>query len=65
MHPEHSASETGMRSIHFPLMIEPLVFRPNTEGGGYMVDGDITKILPSGASGGRTGGGCDQGRSNG
>ncbi len=30
----------------FPLMIEPLVFRPNTEGGGYMVDGDIAKILP-------------------
>jgi class I fructose-bisphosphate aldolase len=30
----------------FPLMIEPLVFRPNTESGGYMVDGDITKILP-------------------
>ncbi|MBV9671205.1 MAG: aldolase [Verrucomicrobia bacterium] len=29
-----------------PLMIEPLVFRPNAEGGGYMVDGDITKILP-------------------
>jgi fructose-bisphosphate aldolase, class I len=33
---------------HFslPLMIEPLVFRPNTEAGGYMVDGDIAKILP-------------------
>lgn len=30
----------------FPLMIEPLVFRPNTEAGGYMADGDITKILP-------------------
>jgi class I fructose-bisphosphate aldolase len=29
-----------------PLMIEPLVFRPNTEAGGYMVDGDIAKILP-------------------
>jgi len=29
-----------------PLMIEPLVFRPNTEKGGYMVDGDIKKILP-------------------
>ena len=27
-------------------MIEPLVFRPNTEAGGYMVDGDIRKILP-------------------
>lgn len=29
-----------------PLMIEPLVFRPNNESGGYMVDGDIRKILP-------------------
>jgi class I fructose-bisphosphate aldolase len=32
--------------FNFPLMIEPLVFRPNAEVGGYMVDGDITKILP-------------------
>jgi len=32
--------------FNFPLMIEPLVFRPNKEAGGYMVDGDITKILP-------------------
>ncbi|HEX7574509.1 MAG TPA: aldolase [Bacteroidota bacterium] len=29
-----------------PLMIEPLVFRPNEKGGGYMVDGDMAKILP-------------------
>lgn len=29
-----------------PLMIEPLIFRPNHEGGGYMVDGDIRKIIP-------------------
>lgn len=29
-----------------PLMIEPLVFAPNTEQGGYMVDGDLDKILP-------------------
>lgn len=28
-----------------PLMIEPLVFRPNTEAGGYMVDGDVDKIV--------------------
>jgi DhnA family fructose-bisphosphate aldolase class Ia len=27
-----------------PLMIEPLVFRPNSEAGGYMVDGDEIKI---------------------
>ena len=29
-----------------PLMIEPLVFRPNSQAGGYMVDGDPEKILP-------------------
>jgi DhnA family fructose-bisphosphate aldolase class Ia len=29
-----------------PLMIEPLVFRPNEEAGGYMVDGDPDKIVP-------------------
>lgn len=29
-----------------PLMIEPLVFQPNTAKGGYMVDGDIKKIIP-------------------
>lgn len=27
-----------------PMMIEPLVFRPNQEAGGYMVDGDVVKI---------------------
>ena len=31
---------------NMPLMIEPLVFRPNDQQGGYMVDGDIKKILP-------------------
>lgn len=29
-----------------PLMIEPLVFRPNEQAGGYMVDGDVEKIVP-------------------
>lgn len=29
-----------------PLMIEPLVFQPNSEKGGYMVDGDLNKIMP-------------------
>jgi DhnA family fructose-bisphosphate aldolase class Ia len=29
-----------------PLMIEPLVFQPNAKAGGYMVDGDLAKILP-------------------
>jgi DhnA family fructose-bisphosphate aldolase class Ia len=28
-----------------PLMIEPLVMRANEEAGGYMVDGDLEKIL--------------------
>lgn len=27
-----------------PMMVEPLVFRPNSEAGGYMVDGEFTKI---------------------
>ncbi|NIR51461.1 aldolase [candidate division KSB1 bacterium] len=29
-----------------PLMVEPLVMQPNHKKGGYMVDGDINKILP-------------------
>lgn len=29
-----------------PLMIEPLVMKDNASAGGYMVDGDIDKILP-------------------
>ena len=29
-----------------PLMIEPLVFQPNQKAGGYMVDGDLDKIMP-------------------
>lgn len=29
-----------------PLMIEPLVFKTDRESGGYMVDGDVEKILP-------------------
>ncbi len=29
-----------------PLMIEPLVMKDNAASGGYMVDGDIDKILP-------------------
>jgi len=27
-------------------MIEPLVFQPNAQAGGYMVDGDLAKIVP-------------------
>ena len=33
-------------ALSMPMMIEPLVFRPNEEKGGYMVDGDEKKILP-------------------
>jgi DhnA family fructose-bisphosphate aldolase class Ia len=29
-----------------PLMIEPLVMQENSKAGGYMVDGDLKKILP-------------------
>ncbi len=29
-----------------PLMVEPLVLQDNAAAGGYMVDGDLTKILP-------------------
>lgn len=29
-----------------PLMVEPLVFQPNEIAGGYMVDGDVRKIVP-------------------
>jgi DhnA family fructose-bisphosphate aldolase class Ia len=32
--------------LGMPMMIEPLVFRPNEKAGGYMVDGDETKIIP-------------------
>ena len=29
-----------------PVMVEPLVFQSNEKAGGYMVDGDVTKIAP-------------------
>jgi DhnA family fructose-bisphosphate aldolase class Ia len=28
-----------------PLMVEPLVMQPNSSAGGYMVDGDVRKIV--------------------
>ncbi len=36
------------QSDHYgmPMMVEPLVFRPNSEKGGYEVDGDAQKIIP-------------------
>jgi class I fructose-bisphosphate aldolase len=35
-----------LESDHYsmPMMVEPLVFRPNSEAGGYMVDGELVKI---------------------
>ena len=33
-------------ALAMPLMIEPLVFKPNAEVGGYQVDGDLDKIMP-------------------
>ncbi|MDX2162916.1 MAG: aldolase [bacterium] len=32
--------------LGMPLMIEPLVMQDNVTSGGYMVDGDVNKILP-------------------
>ena len=32
-------------AVAMPLMIEPLVMRPNEEAGGYMVDGDAERIV--------------------
>ncbi len=37
---KRACDTTGM-----PLMVEPLVMQDNTKAGGYMVDGDIDKIL--------------------
>ncbi len=38
--------KTASDYYSMPLMVEPLVFRPNSEAGGYMVDGDLKKIIP-------------------
>jgi DhnA family fructose-bisphosphate aldolase class Ia len=32
--------------LGMPMMVEPLVFRPNQQAGGYMVDGDPAKVIP-------------------
>lgn len=37
--------KTESEYYSMPLMIEPLVFMPNKEKGGYMVDGDTKKII--------------------
>ncbi|MDX1564010.1 MAG: hypothetical protein R3236_01335 [Phycisphaeraceae bacterium] len=36
----------GCEIYGMPLMIEPLVMQPNDRAGGYMVDGDLDKIMP-------------------
>jgi class I fructose-bisphosphate aldolase len=38
--------KTESEHYGMPMMVEPLVFRPNSENGGYMVDGDPRKIIP-------------------
>ena len=40
------ALKTSCGRYGMPLMVEPLVMRPNARGGGYQVDGDLMKILP-------------------
>ncbi|MFC3769076.1 class I fructose-bisphosphate aldolase [Paenibacillus sp. GCM10012303] len=38
--------KTECEKYGMPLMVEPLVMLPNEAKGGYMVDGDIQKIMP-------------------
>jgi len=38
--------KTACDRVGMPLMVEPLVMQANAASGGYMVDGDIDKILP-------------------
>jgi len=38
--------KTASDYYSMPLMIEPLVFKANNKNGGYMVEGDIKKIIP-------------------
>lgn len=38
--------KTQCEKYGMPLMVEPLVMLPNDIKGGYMVDGDINKIMP-------------------
>lgn len=38
--------KTEAEKYGMPLMVEPLVMLPNEAKGGYMVDGDIGKIMP-------------------
>jgi DhnA family fructose-bisphosphate aldolase class Ia len=38
--------KVGCERLGMPMMVEPLVFRPNEQAGGYMVDGDPRKVIP-------------------
>lgn len=40
------ALKPACEALGMPLMVEPLVMQPNEERGGYMVDGDLDKIMP-------------------
>ena len=40
------ALKPACERLGMPLMVEPLVMQDNATAGGYMVDGDIDKILP-------------------
>lgn len=50
LHEECVANISRLRPIctkyGMPLMVEPLVMQSNSTAGGYMVDGDLRKILP-------------------
>jgi len=37
--------KTASERFGMPLMVEPLVMQPNSEAGGYMVDGDVRRIV--------------------
>lgn len=41
-----AALRARSEEVGMPLMVEPLVMQQNDKAGGYMVDGDIEKILP-------------------
>jgi class I fructose-bisphosphate aldolase len=41
-----AALKAECEQFGMPLMVEPLVMQPNSRGGGYLVDGDLQKMLP-------------------
>ncbi len=40
------ALKPDCEQLGMPLMVEPLVMQPNEQAGGYMIDGDVEKIIP-------------------